>query len=328
VPAERVLSAALSRDVGLPPARYAAAVSQVRDALAAAPGVGLVTIADRLPLMSHGHHVIAVDAGGAAPMEREYDGYWISTAAVAEDFFATFDAAPLAGRFFTSADYAGPPRVAVVNQSFVSRVLGGRQAIGRRVQFHRDGGNAGQRPPMGRNAPWIEIVGVVRDLGMAHEPEKQVAGLYIPLDLRSVGSVYVAARVPGDMAPAANALRQIAARTEPLLRVAAVQPLEQVTANALRVIDFWVRLLIAVSVSALVLALSGIYAVTSFAVSRRTREIGIRLALGSSRGRVVGTILRGPLVRLSLGIVLGWALAIALAGRIPQTPGHITGMLG
>ena len=327
VPAERVLSAGLARDVALPPGRYAAAVRQVRDALAATPGVGRVTLADRLPLMSHGHYAIGVDADGAAPMKYEVDGYWISSAAVAEDFFATFDASPLAGRLFTGADFARTPRVAVVNQSFVSRVFGGRNPIGRHVQYRYGGGNGGQPPPMGANAPWIEIVGVVRDMGMAKAPNPQVAGIYLPLDLTSVNSVYVAARVSGDMGAATSALRHIAVRTEPLLRVAAVQPLDRVTADELRVVDFWVQLLIIVSGSTLVLALSGIYAVTSFTVARRTREIGIRVALGSNRAQVAATILRGPLIRMSIGIVLGWVLAIGLAGRIPREPGHITVLL-
>jgi hypothetical protein len=225
-------------------------------------------------------------------------------------------------RAMSRSDYAGPHRVAVVNESFVSRVLGGRNPIGRHLQYH-----SGRQPPW-TNQPWIEIVGVVRDLGMAAEPDAAVAGIYLPLDLASVGSVFIAARVPGDMATATSALRQIAARTDPLLRLSAVQPLDRVTAEGMRFIDFWVQLLLIVSASALTLALSGIYAVTSFAVSRRTREIGIRVALGSSRLRVAGTILRGPLIRMSVGIVLGWLLAIGLAGRIPREPSQIAGLLG
>src|SRR5262249_10717650 len=162
--------------------------------------------------------LVGVDAGGAAPMPREYDGYWTSTASVAPDFFATFDAAPLAGRLFADADYAGPSQVAVVNQSFVSRVLRGRNPIGRHLQYTDGGRNSGVPP----DARWIEIVGVVRDRGMAWEPDWRVAGIYLPLDLPSVGNVYLAARVPGDIAAATIALRQIAARTEPLLRVAVV----------------------------------------------------------------------------------------------------------
>jgi putative ABC transport system permease protein len=327
LPPAQVLSASLGRDPSLSADRYAAAVRQVRAVLAATPGVGRVSIADRLPLMWNGHYVIAVDPGGARPREDNDGGYRVSTAAVDQEFFATFDAAALAGRLFTAADYGRAPRVAVVNRSFVDRVLGGRNAVGRHVQY-RAVDRTGQRPPAGTNPPWIEIIGVVRDLGMATEPDPKVAGIYLPLDLRSVSTAYVAARVTGKMTAAMNAVRETASRTEPLLRVMSVQPLSQVTAGTLREIGFLVRLITGVSVSALVLALSGIYAVTSFAVSRRTREIGIRVALGSSRGGVVWAILRAPLVRMSIGIAIGWALAMLLAGLIAPTPAHVAGLFG
>ena len=334
VPTGQVVSAWLGRDVDLPPARYEAAVRQVRNALAAMPGVGRVTIADRLPLMEHGHYVIGVDPGGAGPMEGQFDGYRVSTAAVAEDFFATFDAAPLAGRLFTAGDYAGQPRVAVVNQSFVDRVLGGHNPIGRHVQYRvvRDQA-ASQRPPAGANPPWIEIVGLVRDMGMAFGSDPQVAGIYLPLTLSRAPGVYVGARVSGDVAATAIALRHVAARIEPLLRVVDAQPLDQVTAGAQREGRFWMHLIEGVSASALLLALSGIYAVTSFTVSRRTREIGIRVALGSGRLRVVFAILHGPLVRMAIGIAIGSVLIMLLsrltgviASQAPTLFGYIVVM--
>jgi ABC-type antimicrobial peptide transport system permease subunit len=101
-----------------------------------------------------------------------------------------------------------------------------------------------------------------------------------------------------------------------------------VPADGLRLNDFWMQVLIIVSVSTLVLALSGLYAVTSFTVSRRTREIGIRVALGSGRVRVAATILCGPLIRMSIGIILGWMLAISLGQHIPTAPAHIAWLLG
>jgi putative ABC transport system permease protein len=333
IPPAEVLSASLARDVDLSQARYLAAVLAVRDRLAAAPGIRRVALADKLPFTWHGHYIIDVDEGGAAALEEggmwdaPVDGYRVSTAAVDPAFFSTFDAEPLAGRLFTDADYAGPARVAVVNQSFVARVLGGRNPIGRRLHYRKElDPNGGQRPPIGTPPPSIEIVGLVRDLGMATEPDPKVAGIYLPLDLRSLGTVQIAARVSGDITAATAALQQIAARTDPLLRVSAVQPLDQVTVGALREINFWARLAGAVGLSALVLALSGIYAVTSFAVARRTREIGIRVALGSSRGRLIASILRRPLLQLSCGIVAGWVLILLLSGQISFRPGLVAGL--
>jgi putative ABC transport system permease protein len=327
VPLGQMLSARLASDVELPRERYAAAVRRVRDALAVTPGVAGVTMADTLPLMEQGHYVIDVDAGGAGPMERNFDGYRVSTARVTEDFFATVDAAPVAGRFFTAADYAGAPRVAVVNQSFVDRVLGGRNPIGRHLRLLYEYTGNSPRPPAGPTPPWIEIVGVVRDMEMARSPTNPfVAGFYLPFHPPPGGPVYVAARVTGDVAVAIKAIHA-AARTEPLLRVSAVRTLAEINAVAVSEGTFFVRVMSAVSASALVLALSGIYAVMSFTLSRRTREIGIRVALGSSRVRVVGAILRGPLIRMSIGIVLGWTLTVALPNH-NQTPNVVAGLLG
>jgi ABC-type lipoprotein release transport system permease subunit len=157
--------------------------------------------------------------------------------------------------------------------------------------------------------PWLEIVGVVRDLGMHAPPAPHVAGAYMPLSLRRVDAVRIAARVSGDMAAATNALRSIATRADPTLRIAEVQPLDRVSSPMLKTFEYLVRAFGVVDLSALVLALSGIYAVMSFAVSRRTREIGIRVALGSQPWRVVLTILRRPLIQLVSGIVFGGILA-------------------
>jgi len=153
----------------------------------------------------------------------------------------------------------------------------------------------------------------VRDLGMAVPPAPNTAGVYFPLRLRAVNAVYIAARVSGDMGAPTNALRSIASKADPTLRVAEIQPLDRVTMHMLKTIDYLVWVFIVVSLSALVLALSGIYAVMAFAVSRRTREIGIRVALGSRPWRVVLTILRRPLIQVATGIVFGAILTFVIS---------------
>ena len=311
------------------PARFEAAVRRAGDGLAATPGVSRVTIADKLPFMWNGHYVIEVDEGGAAPPESGTFGnaYRITTAAVEPDFFPAFEAPPIAGRLLTPGDYAGVPRVVVVNQPFVDIVLGGRNAVGRRIRYTLVT-NDGQRPPLAAEQPWLEIVGVVRHLGMALPPAPNTAGVYLPLSLRAVTTVHIAARVSGDLTAATNALRSIAAKADPTLRIAEVQPLDRVTASTLKTIEYVVRLFGVVSLSTLVLALSGIYAVMSFAVSRRTREIGIRVALGSQPWRVVLTILRRPLIQVATGIVFGGILAFVISSANGITLGLRLGVAG
>jgi hypothetical protein len=333
VPPERYLSARLGRDGNMTPARFDATIRRVREDLAETPGVVSVAIADKLPFMWNGFYLIEVDEGGAAaPLEKDFgNSRRITTAAVLPDYFDAFEAPPLAGRMFVAADYVGPPRVVVVNQSFVDKVLGGRNAVGRRLRYTH-ASDTGQSPPLGdaslsgRVPPWVEIVGVVRDLGMAVEPNPNTAGAYFPLRLSAVGSVMVAVRVSGDMAAATNALRSIARNADPTLRVSGVQPLSRIPENGLRTIGYVVRVLGIAGAVGLTLALSGIYAVMSFAVSRRTREIGIRVALGSSRRRVVLTILRRPLIQVAMGSALGPVLFSLLPIPIALTPAYAIGM--
>lgn len=314
MPPEHVLSARLSRDRDASPERYLTAVREVREGLAAVPGVSGATLADKLPLMWHGSYLVELDEGGAAPTEDGFDGYRISTAAIDTDFFAAFEATPLAGRLFTAGDYVGKPRAVIVNQPFVRLVLGGRNPIGRRIRYKdiENQGIDGGRP----EGPWLEIVGVVRDLGMAVDPDPKVAGVYLPLDLRQSDTILVAARTNGDLAAVSAALRRLAARADVTLRVSEVQALDRVTAGALREVDFWVKLTGALSLAALMLSLTGIYAVMAFAVSRRTREIGIRVALGSDRFGVVLAVLRSPLRQLTGGIACGALLTALLSGQI------------
>jgi putative ABC transport system permease protein len=322
VPPEQYLTARLQRESDMTRDRFEAAVRRVRDDMAATRGVRIATIADKLPLMWNGWYQIEVE-----PSEGVRNTPYISTAAVEPNFFDVFEAAPIAGRRLTPADYGGAPRVVVVNESFVEMVLGGRNAVGRRIRYTA-GGYDGQRPPIGAQAPWFEIVGVVRDLGMHVAPAPNVAGAYMPLSLRAVDTVRIAARLSGDMVSATNALRAIAARADPTLRIAEVQPLDQLNAPMVRTFEYIARGFGALTLSTLVLALSGIYAVMSFAVSRRTREIGIRVALGSQSWRVVVTILRRPLMQLTMGIVFGGLLAFWIASANGLTLGLGFGVAG
>jgi len=332
VPPERYLSAQLGRDSDMTPTRFEAVVRRVREDLADTPGVARVTVADRLPFMWSGHYLIEVDEGGAAaPPEREFgNSYRVTTAAVDADFFDTFEAPALTGRLFVASDYADAPGTVIVNQSFVEKVLGGRSAVGRRLRYTWASGG-GQPPPTappGSVPPWVEIVGVVRDLGMSQEPKPNTAGVYFPLTPRTVSAVMVAVRVSGDMAEATNALRASARNADPTLRVSDVQPLSRIPEHGIRTIGYVARMLGVAGGVGIMLALSGIYAVMSFAVSRRTREIGIRVALGSSRSRVILTILRRPLIQVAVGSLLGPLLFSLLPFATALTPAYVAGMAG
>ncbi|MBA3885885.1 MAG: hypothetical protein H0X67_09145 [Acidobacteria bacterium] len=117
-------------------------------------------------------------------------------------------------------------------------------------------------------------------------------------------------------------LREIATAVDPTLRLSEVQRVDQVTEVLIWVVRLWLRVTLVMTAVALMLALSGIYAVLSFVVARRTRDIGIRVALGADRRRVISAIFRRPLIQVGLGVLAGNAL-LALAGSVEtDMPGN------
>ena len=226
----------------------------------------------------------------------------------------------LAGRAFNAADLAPGARVAIVDQGFVDQVLQGRNPIGQQVRFVEDGDDAAAKD----SNPWFEIVGVVKELGMGAPTRKgRAAGFYLPATPDRFDRVYMMVHVRGDPMTLGPQLREIAAAVDPTLRLSELQRVDEVTNEILWVVGLWLRVTIVMTAVALLLSLAGIYAVLSFIVARRTREIGVRVALGASRRRVVGAIFRRPLSQVGLGILAGGAL-IAAAGSIEtEMPGLV-----
>jgi putative ABC transport system permease protein len=291
-------------------ARRQAIVRELERRMLAEPGVVGVTLADRLPRMEHPPHKIEVDSGGAAPENASFPGgYRTSFAAVDADYFDVFGAPLLAGRAFRAGDFAPDARVVIVNESFVRLVLGGRNPIGRQLRdrFGVRGKRAGESEP----GPWHEIVGVVPDLGMSRATDPKVAGIYSPLAIERDGPLHIAVHVRGsDAAAFAPQLRVVAAAVDPALRLDAVARMDTLSYPGIAFTMFWVRLVAVVSAVAMLLSMAGIYAVMSFTVARRTREIGIRVALGASRRRVVAAVFTRPLAQVGLGVVAGGVLTV------------------
>jgi predicted permease len=293
-------------------ARLRAARAELVRRAAADPAVRGVTTASVMPLMYHPWRRVEVE--GIAPAVADSAAVpRVSSARVVDDFFAVFGTPVLAGRGFTSADAAGESRVVVVNQSFVREILGGRNPIGRRVRYTAFEETAGRRSPDDAPEPWYEIVGVVPDLGMKAAGDARVAaGLYHPAAPTDDALSYLAVRVRGDVASLAPRLRELAAAVDPTLRLDTVLPMDEIQAGDLRMEGYMFRVFVVVSALALTLSLAGIYAVTSFTVARRTREIGVRVALGADPRRVAASILRRPLAQVGLGVVLGCAMLALL----------------
>jgi len=312
-------------------ARFRATYQELARRLAADPAVSRVAFADLLPRMYHPHRLIEVDEGGAAPLNPRWpDGYRVSSAFIGPDYFGAVAALILLGRGFRASDHEGDrgaPGTAgaregpvIVNQSFVRLVLGGRNPIGRRIRYVYFEERGEPRAPGEPPGPWYEIVGVVRDLGMAvgadmgqaAGSDPKVAGIYHPVAPGGVYPAHMAVHLRGDPMSFAPRLRAIATAVDPTLRLYKVMPLDRVNDSELQFLSFWFRLLLLVSSIALILSLAGIYAVMSFTVSRRTREIGVRIALGASPRRVIAAVFRRPLTQVGLGVVAGGGLVAVL----------------
>jgi predicted permease len=294
-------------------ARLVPALERLRQRVAAEPGVRGVTFADRLPRASYSQRRTELDSP-AGDAQRAI----VSTASVDPSYFDVLEAPVLAGRAFTPADAAPGARVVIVDQGFVDVVLQGRSPIGRQVRFSKPGGSdeAAQ--------PWYEIVGMVKELGMGHAVQaERVAGMYLPVAPGSAGAINMIVHTQGDPLSLTPRLRAIAAAVDPTLRVSEVQRLDQVTDAVLWIIGMWMRITLGLTAVAVLLSLAGIYAVLSFTVARRTREIGVRVALGAPRARVIAAIFRRPLIQVGAGIAVGFVLvtlaALVIPGHKPDT---------
>ena len=297
-------------------ARFATALEELRERMTAEPGVTGVTFVDRLPRVDHPERLIEVadPTGGpgrnAAPAVLEYPDV-VTIAAVDPSYFDVLGAPILAGRGFHAGDLRPDARAVIVDHGFVDQVLQGRNAVGRRFRFVERG--ARDADPAA-TPPWYQIVGVVRELGMGSPTRGgRAAGLYVPVPPGRGGPTNIMLHVRGDPMSLGPRVRALAAEVDPTLRVSEIQRVDEVTGPVLWIIGLWLRITVGLTAVAILLSLAGIYAVLSFTVARRTREIGVRVALGASRRRVIVEIFRRPLVQVAFGVVAGGVL-IAAAG--------------
>jgi len=235
-------------------------------------------------------------------------------------FFKVFDVSALAGRTFDGRDF-GAAATAVVDQTFVRQVIGGGHAIGRRVRpVPAPGSEAG---------PWYEIVGIVHD-----RPANTSQGrLYVPARPGSRAAAspsQLVLHAGPDPAAMARRLQEIGTNLDPALRLETVRRLDEVYGEAQMSSNLTSYALVIVTLSVLVLSAAGLYALMSFTVARRRREIGIRTALGARPGRLLASIFARALWQIAGGVVVGVTIALVLHRRLNiEVEGgwHIPGIL-
>ncbi|MBC7894969.1 MAG: ABC transporter permease, partial [Cytophagaceae bacterium] len=313
-------------------ARVAATHQELERRLLAEPTVAGVTVANWLPRLYPGDYFVAVDERGAVPSDPRWSGWYrLSGASVDPAFFSVLGVPILAGRAFHPGDLDSGGRATIVNESFVKKVLGDRNPIGRHIRYTRSVAWNDGLPTFDEPSPWYEIVGVAPDMGMAPVDALSSAGFFLPASPGQLNPRYLAIKVRGDPSTLIPRVRAIALDIDPALRLYDAMPIDRLDDEDLNTARFAYRGFVAVSVLALMLSLAGIYAVMAFTVARRSREIGIRVALGAGPRRVLVDLFRRPIIQVALGVGTGALVIVGfvvLGARDLPTPGQFAAVVG
>ena len=291
--------------------RISNSLEALRSRLEAEPGVSGVTFSDVLPGVDHQYRRVEVVSLPGKTRD------WVATASIHPSYFDVVQAPVLAGRAFTTPDFSPDARVVIVDKAFVDLVMGGRNPIGHRVRIAE---STAALDSTADQLPWYEIIGLVKELGMSSAAMPQRwAGLYQPVVPGSQGAVKMIVHTRGDPLSLAPRIRELAAAVDASLRVEQPTRLDKVTSPLLWLHSVWERIIIGLTAVALLLSLAGIYAVLAYIVARRTREIGVRVALGASARRVITSIFRRPLTQVGLGVIAGSVLIFVAAIGVGNT---------
>ncbi|MGH9458730.1 MAG: FtsX-like permease family protein, partial [Thermoanaerobaculia bacterium] len=300
--------------VGLARQRF----DELEQRLGAEPGVEQVAFADRLPVEDQFKYGIEVDTVNGAPAS----GLRVSTLVhVSSGFFGTFGTSVVAGRDFRPLDF-DVGRVLMVNESFTRNVFGGRNPIGQRIRIV-----AGEVSSVGGDQ-WYEVVGMVKDFGWQLPRPAEQSAMYLPSlppPAGRAGSIAIRVRDPQAFA---ERLRAVAAEVDPTIRLTDVKPLTNAGGGEAQ--GNWALTSVVGLVSFIVLLLSatGIHSLMSFTVARRTREIGIRAALGARPGRIVAQIFSPVFLQIGAGVLAGSGLATLIGFRSPREVLLLLGAIG
>ena len=304
----RVIALALRlKDQGYDDARAAQFRQDLRERFRALPGVVSVAITDDSPIMA-----------GSCQLQAPPPGSYPVCHRVSPEFFETLDLPILRGRPLTSADRPGAPPVAVVSQDFAEKLLAGRESLGAQIQIA--GGVS------------AEIVGIVADIDrnsgpipaypVVYIPTGQV-GTTLPTASRWIDRMELLVRTNGDPSALQRQLRQVVRTADPSLWVN-IQTIGDYLGRFNRNAGLAIFVLSALGCLILLMASAGIYALLAYSVSQRTREIGIRMALGARNREILALVMRRTLILIAWGIAFGLigplALGRILAALVLKTP--------
>ncbi len=285
--------------------RQAAFYRQMRDALERRPEVQSAAILFPNPLQGrNAQGTFTIEGRPAMPRA---DRPFTALASVSREYFQTLGIPLIKGRAFTDRDRDPAPAVAIVNTTFARKYFASQDPIGHRVRFAEESAE-----------DWITIVGIAgdsRNIGLKDPPTPV---LYLPYDTFPLAFMSIAVRSTAGSGVIASTARREAKNIDPDIGIDRIVPLSDVVHESVAEPRFRTLLLAAFAVIALVLAAVGIFGLMSFTVAQRTREIGIRIALGARPDQVVGSVVREGLILAAGGLALGIAGSFVTA-RLLET---------
>jgi predicted permease len=299
VRADRVLVVGVDwPDAALQPDRRVPLLERFEEAFRSLPGVESVAVTTGVPgaASERASAELLID-GLAVPDNRGYIG---TETMASPEYFSVMGIDLVAGRTFAASDHFFAPKVAVISESFARRFgLQPREAVGRRaVLDHR----------------WVEIVGVVGDVRLAGPAGRVEATAYVPFAQRQAGGpLQFVVKAHGDPAQLIAAARTAGARVDPNVPLYNIRMFNEVRESHVRDRRFVMTMLSWFGMLAFVLAILGLYAIVSYLVHLRTREIGIRMAMGATAGAVRNSVLANGMAHCVTGIIIGAVIAMGLS---------------
>jgi putative ABC transport system permease protein len=275
---------------------------RVFEALSALPGVQSAAATIGIPLRGFGFNFSFLVDGRPEPPAGQWPS--LETRVVTASYFRTLGIPVVKGRGFAETDDASSPKVVVISREAARRHFPGEDPIGQRIRL-------GWGPPTdGVGGTVVGVVGDVKESGL---DEQHLAEIYLPYAQKPVEGMDVVLRTSVPPLSLAAAVRGAVHDLDADLPVARIETLSQIVAASIAQPRFYTALLSAFAGTALLLAALGLFGVISVGVSQRTREIGVRMALGARSGDVLGLVLREAATLALLGIAVGLAAALALS---------------